>query len=236
MSADAMVVGSGPNGLAAAVTLARSGLAVHVIEGAETPGGGCRTAELTLPGFRHDVCSAVHPLALGSPFFRQLELEKHGLHWIHPEIPLAHPLDDRPAALLRRSVFDTAEGLAGDEQAYLRMMSSPVARWQELATEFLQPLLHLPTHPIQLARFGLLALRSAVGLAQARFKNEPARALFAGLAAHSFLPLEQRASAAFGLVLGMAGHAVGWPLPRGGAQQISDALAAHLRSLGGEIK
>jgi phytoene dehydrogenase-like protein len=234
-SYDAVVVGSGPNGLAAAIRLAQAGLTVLVIEAGETIGGGVRSAELTLPGFVHDVCSAIHPLGLGSPFFRQLPLENYGLRWIQPEFPLAHPLDDGRAAVLQRSVADTAREFGRDKAAYERLMTPLVTHWENLASEFLQPLLHLPRHPFRLARFGIHAFKSASGLAWARFAEEPARALFAGLAAHSFLPLEQRPSAAFGLVLGMLGHAVGWPLPRGGSQQIAQVLAAHLRSLGGEI-
>ena len=235
-SYDAVVVGSGPNGLAAAIRLAQEKLSVLVLEANNTIGGGARSGELTLPHFVHDLCSAVHPLALGSPFFRSLPLEKYGLHWIHPEIPLAHPLEQGEAALLRRSIPETADAFSRDGPAYRRLMEPLAAQWDSLAWEFLQPILHLPRHPFKLARFGLQALRSASSVANSRFKNEPAKALFGGLAAHSFLPMEQRASAAFGLVLGMAGHAVGWPLPRGGSQAISDALAAHLRALGGEIK
>jgi phytoene dehydrogenase-like protein len=233
---DAVVVGSGPNGLAAAIRMAQEGRAVLVLEACETIGGGTRSAELTLPGFVHDVCSAVHPMALGSPFFRRLPLEKCGLHWIQPEFPLAHPLDDGSAAVIQRSVKDTSAGLGKDRQAYERLMSPLVKNWENLAAEFLRPLLHWPRHPVQLGRFGWRAFRSATRLGKSCFKGEPARALFAGLAAHSFLPLEQVPSAAFGLVLGLMGHAVGWPIPRGGSQQIANALAAHLRSLGGEIK
>ena len=235
-SYDAVVVGSGPNGLAAAIRLAHEKLSVLVLEANHTIGGGARSGELTLPGFVHDLCSAVHPLAVGSPFFSHLPLEKYGLHWIHSEIPLAHPLDEGRVAVLRRSVAETASSFAEDGPAYLRLMEPLVRNWENLASEFLRPILHVPRHPFQLARFGLQALRSASGLANSRFKHEPAKALFAGVAAHSFLPMEQRASAAFSLVLGMAGHAVGWPLPRGGSQSISDALAALLRALGGEIK
>ena len=232
---DAVVVGAGPNGLAAAIRLAQERLSVLVLEANSTVGGGARSAELTLPGYLHDVCSAIHPLALGSPFFRQLPLQKYGLEWVQPEVPLGHPLDGGQAALLRKSVTDTASGLESDQRSYLQLMAPLVERWEDLAAEFLQPLMHLPRNPILLARFGLQALRPAARLAKSRFQGEPARALFAGLAAHSFLPLEAAASAGFGLVLGLMGHAVGWPLPRSGAQRISNALAAHLRSLGGEI-
>ena len=235
LSYDAVVVGSGPNGLSAAIRLAQAGLSVLVLEANETIGGGIRSAELTLPGFVHDVCSAIHPLGIGSPFFRQLPLEKYGLHWIQPELPLAHPLDDG-AAVLDRSVAKTAAGLGRDNRAYERLMSPLAEHWEILAAEFLKPLLHLPRHPLRLARFGWQAFQSASWLATHWFADESARALFAGLAGHSFLRLEQRPSAAFGLVLGMLAHAVGWPLPRGGSQQIANALAAHLRALGGEIQ
>jgi len=234
-SYDAVVVGAGPNGLAAAIRLAQERLSVLVLEANKTVGGATRSAELTLPGFVHDVCSAIHPLALGSPFFRQLPLEKYGLNWVQPGLPLAHPLDQGEAAVLHQSVIETASALGKDQRSYLGLMNPLVANWESLAGEFLQPLLHLPRHPLMLARFGLSALRSTTALARNRFSGEPARALFAGLAAHSFLPMEQVGSAAFGLVLGLMGHAVGWPLPRGGAQRIAEALAAHLRSLCGEI-
>ena len=235
VSYDAVVVGSGPNGLAAAIRLAQKGLSVLVAEANDTIGGGARSAELTLPGFIHDTCSAVHPMAAGSPFFRQLPLGKFGLSWIEPELALAHPLDNGTAAVLQRSVRATALGLGRDQAAYARLMGPLAANWQALAEEFLQPVLHLPRHPLLVARFGLSAVRSATALAQSRFVDEPARALFAGLAAHSFLPLEQSPAAAFGLMLGTMGHAVGWPFPRGGAQQFANALAACLRALGGEL-
>jgi phytoene dehydrogenase-like protein len=233
---DAIVVGSGPNGLAAAITLARAGCSVRVLEAAATIGGGTRSAELTLPGFVHDVCSAVHPLAAGSPFFQTLDLETFGLTWIEPDIPLAHPLDDGTAACLHRSIEKTASAFGDDARAYQRLMRPLVENWRALASEILQPVLHVPRHPFLLARFGMNAMRSATALARTWFKNEPARAVFAGLAAHSFLPLEATASAAIGLVLGMAGHAVGWPIPRGGSQAIANALAARLAKFGGEIE
>src|SRR5215813_10490372 len=232
---DAVVVGSGPNGLAAAITLARTGCSVLVCEANTTIGGGARSAELTLPGFLHDLCSAVHPLAAGSPFFKTLPLERFGLAWIQPEIPLAHPLNDGSAACLYRDVDFTAEQLAGDSGAYRRLMK-PLARdWEKLANEFLQPILHLPRHPVALAQFAIPAICPATVLAKLLFKREPARALFAGIAAHSFLPLEAPVSSAFALVLGVAGHAVGWPIPKGGSQQITQALADYLRELGGKI-
>src|SRR5881392_929848 len=233
---DAVVVGSGPNGLAAAITMARAGCSVLVCEANATIGGGARSAELTLSGFVHDVCSAVHPLAAGSPFFRTLPLERFGLEWIQPEIPLAHPLDDGSAACLYRDVDFTAEQLHGDSSAYRRLMKPLARNWEKLANEFLQPMLHWPRHPLALARFGIPALCPATLLSKILFKHDPAQALFSGIAAHSFLPLESIASSAFGLVLGMAGHAVGWPIPRGGSQAIANALANYLRELGGKIE
>lgn len=236
VSYDAVIVGAGPNGLAAAIRLAQEKLSVLVIEANQTLGGGARSAELTLPGFTHDICSAVHPLAAGSPFFQKLPLERYGLHWLQPEFPLAHPLDDGTAAILQRSLGKTAASLEADEHAYNRLMSPLMAQPENLIAEFLQPLLHFPKHPGQFARFGFHALQSAAGLINKRFTKPHARALFAGLAAHSFLSLEKIPSAAFGLVLGLLGHSVGWPLPRGGSQRLTDALAAELRYLGGEIQ
>lgn len=232
---DAVVVGSGPNGLAAAIELARAGRSVLVREGSQTLGGGASSAELTLPGFVHDLCSAVHPLGVGSPFFSSLPLADHGLEWIHPSAPLAHPLDGGSAVLLERSVAATAEGLGPDGPAYRRLMDPLVEDWRRLAGPLLGPLLRVPRHPFALARFGLAALRSARGLAERRFAGVPARALFAGNAAHSTLSLEKPASAAFGLVLSITGHAVGWPFPCGGAQRITDALVSLFRSLGGDV-
>ena len=233
---DAVVVGSGPNGLAAAITLARAGCSVVVYEANATLGGGARSAELTLPGFVHDVCSAVHPLAAGSPFFKTLPLERFGLKWIQPDIPLAHPLDDGSAACLYKNADVTADQLDGDSYAYRGLMKPLARSWENLANEFLQPILHLPRHPLTLARFGIPALCPATFLARFLFKHEPARALFGGIAAHSFLPLEAAVSSAFALVLGLAGHAVGWPIPRGGSQKISGALAGYLHELGGVIE
>jgi phytoene dehydrogenase-like protein len=233
---DAVVVGSGPNGLAAAIMLARGGCSVLVCEANATIGGGARSAELTLPGFMHDVCSAVHPLAAGSPFFKTMPLERFGLDWIQPEIALAHPLDDGSAACLYKDVDLTAGQLGRDSGAYRRLMQPLARKWEDLAVEFLQPMLHLPRHPITLTRFGIPAICPATLLAKFLFKDEAALALFAGIAAHSFLPLEAPISSGFALVLGLAGHAVGWPIPRGGSQQISNALAGYLRELGGKIE
>jgi phytoene dehydrogenase-like protein len=235
MTYDAVVVGSGPNGLASAITLAGAGRSVLVLEGKETIGGGTRSAELTLPGFVHDVCSAIHPLGVTSPFFRDLPLAGYGLEWVYPSAAVAHPFDDGSAAVLERSVDATGESLGRDAAAYRRLMGPLVDNWEQLASDLLGPLPLPPRHPFAVARFGLKAVRSARGLAEGAFEGERARALFAGLAAHSILPLERPVSAAFGLVLGTVAHAVGWPMARGGSQRIADALAAHLRSLGGEI-
>ena len=233
-SYDAIVIGSGPNGLAAAITLARAGRSTLVREAESTVGGSARSAELTLPGFLHDICSAVHPLGLASPFFRALPLADHGLTWIHPPAPLAHPLDDGTAVVIERSVEDTAKGLGDDAAAYQSLMNPLASNWGKLETTLLGPP-RFPRHPLVLGRFGVRAMRSARGFARSWFKGERARAVFAGLAAHSVLPLENVPSGAFGLVLGILAHAVGWPIPYGGSQRISDALASYLRSLGGEI-
>lgn len=231
---DAIVIGAGPNGLAAAIVLARAGCAVLVFEAADSVGGGTRSAALTLPGFVHDVCSAIHPLGAGSPLFRAFPLDRFGLEWIQPPAPLAHPLDDGTAVLLERAVEATAAGLGPDAAAYRRLMAPLVADADRILRFILGPF-RIPRHPLTLARFGLKALRSAAGLASHRFQGERARALFAGLAAHSMLPLERSPSAAVGLVLAILGHTAGWPLPRGGSQRIADALAGYLRALGGEI-
>jgi phytoene dehydrogenase-like protein len=231
---DAVVIGAGPNGLAAAITVAQTGRSVVVIEGRETIGGGTRTEELTLPGFLHDVCSGVHPMAVMSPFFRSLPLAQHGLEWIHPPIPLAHPLDDGSAVVVERSVEATSANLGEDGENYQRVMQPILDAWTEL-----EPLLlgytRIPKAPFAAARFGMEALRSASGLARSKFRGERARAVFAGCAAHAILPLEKSPTAAFGLVFAATAHSVGWPIPRGGSRKISDALASYLRSLGGEI-
>ncbi len=234
MAYDAVVVGAGPNGLAAAVRVAQAGRSVLVLEAEATPGGACRSGELTLPGFTHDLGSAVHPLGLGSPFFRTLPLDRHGLEWVQPPAPLAHPFDDGPAALLERSVAETSRTLGPDAARYERLMAGLVPDWDTLCAALREPL-RMARSPLGLARFGLKAVRSARGLSDTAFEGSRARALFAGCAAHSFLPLEQSPSAAFGLVLAIAGHAVGWPIPRGGAQAITSALVSYLKSLGGEV-
>ena len=231
---DAVIVGAGPNGLAAAIALARAGRSTLVVEARDTPGGGCRSAALTLPGFVHDVCSAVHPLGRASPFLRSLALERHGLSWIDPPAPLAHVLADGRAVLLERSLEATCAQLGDDGRAYRALLAPFVERFEELLPMLLAPL-RPPSSPLLMARFGLHALRSLRGLA-GRFVDEPARALLAGVAAHAMLPLDAPGTAAFALVLASAGHAVGWPIPRGGSQAITRALVACLRELGGELE
>jgi phytoene dehydrogenase-like protein len=233
--ADAIVVGAGPNGLAAAIVLAQAGLSVQVIEAADTVGGGARSAELTLPGFVHDLCSAIHPLGVASPFFRSLPLAEHGVEWVESPAPLAHPFDDGTAVLLEHSP-DAAETTLDEDASRWQRVFAPLVRDVEpLLDEILAPF-SLPAHPVAMARFGARAAPPATILARLSFRGAKARGLFAGLAAHSILPLGRPPSAAFGLVLGLLGHAVGWPFPRGGSQRLSDALASYLRSLGGEIE
>ena len=232
---DAVVVGSGPNGLAAAITLALAGRSVRVLEGAATIGGGTRTEELTLPGYLHDVCSGIHPLAVASPFLRSLPLAAHGLRLLHPDLPLAHPLDGGRAAALHRSLDLTARGLGADGAAYRRLMAPLVAGWQPLLADVLGPP-RLPRHPLLTSRFALDAVRPVDRLARARFRDEAARALLAGCGAHSMLPLSAAGTSAFALGLGLLGHAAGWPVAAGGSRAITDAMASLLRSLGGEIE
>lgn len=229
------MIGAGPNGLTAAIILAKAGWRTTLIEAEPTVGGGTRSAELTLPGFVHDICSAVHPLAVSSPAFASFPLAEHGLQWIHPPLPLAHPLDDGSAAVLARALGSTCARLGPDGRAYRRAFSPLVRQWRELIGMIQRPMIQVPAHPVLMARFGLLAIRSAANAARGWFRTEAARALFAGIAAHSLLPLETPASAAFGWLLGAAGHAVGWPIPRGGSQSIANALASYFESLGGKI-
>ncbi|HSG38848.1 MAG TPA: NAD(P)/FAD-dependent oxidoreductase [Thermoanaerobaculia bacterium] len=237
MGYDAVVVGAGPNGLAAAITLAQAGWQVRLVEAGETIGGAARSGALTLPGFMHDICSAVYPLTVASSFFLNQPFERHGLRWIHPPLALAHPFDDGTAAVLSRDMVETGEsfGDRGDGKAWARLFRPFVRNWLELAPDLLSPL-GIPRHPFRMARFGLTGLRSAAGLARARFAGSRARALFAGIAGHSFLPLDQTPTASFGLLLAICGHAVGWPQPEKGAQCIPDAMAAVLREAGGEIE
>jgi phytoene dehydrogenase-like protein len=231
---DAVVVGSGPNGLAAGIVLARAGLRTVIREAAGEIGGGLRSEPLTLPGFLHDVCAAVHPLGRSSPFFRSLPLHEFGLEWVDPPAALAHPLDGGMAAVLERSLESTVEGLGRGGAAWRRLIGPFVAPWEGLATDVLAPPIHVPHHPILLARFGVEALLPATLLARG-LTGAPSKALFAGSAAHSFLPLQEPGTAAFGLLLSISGHAVGWPIVRGGSQRLADALAGYFRSLGGEI-
>ena len=231
---DAVVVGSGPNGLAAAIVIAQTGRKVVVFEAAETIGGGCRSAELTLPGFTHDVCSGVHPTAVCSPLFRALPLAAHGLEWIEPEAMLAHPFDDGSAAVAYRSIEQTAQTLGPDGDAY-RNLFTPLARsWPSIAIHVLGPPAW-PQHPVTMAAFGWRALQAAAPFARRTFQHAHARGLFAGIAAHSMVPLDVRPTAGVGLTLGVMAHVGGWLFPRGGAQRLADALASYLRSLGGEI-
>jgi phytoene dehydrogenase-like protein len=231
---DAVVVGAGPNGLAAAIELAKRGKRVCVYEANETIGGSARSAALTLPGFVHDICSAVHPLAAGSPFFKSLSLAEYGLQFVSSPAAVAHPFDDGTALLLHRSIDETASQLGADARSYRRLLTPLVRDWEILAPELLGPI-HLPRHPLAMARFGFKAIRSASSFVTTHFKDERTRALFAGAAAHSCLSLDQLGTTAFALVLLTLGHTVGWPIPRGGTQHISNALAAYLKSLSGEI-
>jgi len=232
---DAVIVGAGPNGLAAAIRIAQQGFSTLVLEESTQVGGACRTEELTLPGFCHDVGSAVHPLALGSPFFSSLPLEEHGLSWLHPTIPLAHPIDKTRVVSLYQSLEKTALLLGRDADRYNELFGPLVTNWQSLLQEFLQPIFHPPQHPLRMAQFGLLALLSVEQLVR-RFSEETTKALLAGLGAHSFLSLSAPGSASFVLMLGLLAHVVGWPIPKGGAGSITQALARYLLSLGGKIE
>jgi phytoene dehydrogenase-like protein len=230
----AIVVGSGPNGLACAAALTRARLEVTVLEAEATIGGGTRSAELTVPGLLHDVCSAVHPMAAGSPFLRSLNLERHGLEWCWPEVDCAHPLEDGSAGVLVRSLEETARGL-GDDGAAWRRVFAPSQTFRALTDDLFRPLLHVPRHPLRLARFGIPATMPATALARA-WKTPQARALFGGVAAHSLSPLGRPMSSAVGMALTCACHAYGWPVARGGSRAISDALAGVVREDGGRIE
>jgi phytoene dehydrogenase-like protein len=234
-SYDAVIVGSGPNGLAAGIVLARAGHSVCIVEGAETIGGGMRTAEKTLPGYRHDLCSAIHPMAVLSPFFRTLDLESHGLEWVHPRASVAHPLDGGRAAMLRRSFAETGATLGPDAERWERLIAPFLNNPDALLSDLMGPL-GIPSQPITMARFGMLGLRSAVGLARGRFRGEEARAAFAGCAAHSLLPLDRAVTAAVGLVFAITAHLTDWPVARTGSQALADALAAEFRAQGGVIE
>jgi phytoene dehydrogenase-like protein len=234
-SYDAVIVGSGPNGLTAAITLAREGWKTLVVEARPTPGGGMRSAELTLPGFVHDVCSSVHPLAASSRILNQFPLEQFGLKWIYPPIPVGHPLDDGPAILCHPSLEQTATGLGVDNQAYLRLFRKISSGYTQLLEDIHGPLPLVPRHPFLTASFGLKAVQSALSLAKRSFQGDRARALFAGYAAHSILPLEWPGTAAAGLLIGGSAHAIGWPIAQGGSQFIASAMVGYLESLGGQV-
>ena len=231
---DAIIIGSGPNGLAAAISLAREGWRVAVFEAKGTVGGGMRSAEITLPGFTHDICSAIHPLGKASPFFQTLPLEQHGIEWIHPDLPLAHPMDDGSAAVLHRSIEETAATLGKDARRYVQIMRPLVNRWDAIIHELLGPA-RLPKSLGALIRAGAVAAWPADLFARTVFDTETARGFYAGLAAHAIMPLSWLATSAFGMMLGLLGHAVGWPVPKGGSQSIADAMVRCLESMGGEV-
>ena len=232
---DALIVGSGPNGLAAAIELARQGFRVHVVEAEDEVGGGTRSAELTLPGFIHDICSAVHPMGILSPFYRQLPLDEHGLEWVIPPASVAHPLDGRDAVMLYRSIDRTAEALGQDARAYRRLIDPLMKDPHGLLADAMAPL-RIPKHPIQMARFGLRAAFSANRLSRLLFRDEPARALVAGCAGHSVLPLSQPLTAALATLFLLTGHVENWPVARGGSRSIGQALASYFASLGGTLE
>ena len=231
----ANVIGSGPNGLAAAIVLAQAGLDVEVFEAEAVPGGAARTLELTLPGFRHDFGSAVHPLGAGSPFFSKLPLSDFGLEWIHSPAVLAHPLDDGTAVVLWKDLPETIREFGSDGREWNNLLRPFVDRWREFLEDALAPPISIPRHPLLMARFGALALSSARSIAN-RFRSERVRALFAGMAGHSFLSLDEAMSGAFAVLLAVVAHAVGWPIPRGGSQSLTNALCAHLKQLGGHLR
>lgn len=232
---DAIVIGSGPNGLSAAILMAQQGLKVHIIEAEETIGGGTRTKELTEPGFLHDVCSAVHPTAVASPFLSTLPLKDFGLEWIYPEVAAAHPLENGEAVLGYQSLDKTLEGLGSDATSYSKLFKEFINAWESLKFDLFGTLRN-PKNPLLMARFGLLGMQSTTGLANSSFKTKEAKAFFAGHAAHSILPLEQAFSSSFGLVLCTSMHAVGWPIAKGGSSKITTAMAEYFKSLGGTIE
>lgn len=236
MTRTANVIGAGPNGLAAAIVLAQAGWSVTVYEAEPQPGGGVRTLPLTLPGFLHDFGSAVHPMAVGSPFFRSLPLEQYGLQWIHSPSAMAHPLDDGTAVIMNQSLEATSQALREDGKAWRTLFQPFVKHWFELAPTLLGPITLMQKHPLLMARLGVLGVPSARWLAKRSFRGDRAKALFAGLAAHSLLGFDEPLSAAFGIILGVIGHAVGWPIPKGGAQSITNALCSHLETLGATIR
>ena len=223
----AVVIGSGPNGLAAAICLAEAGCQVRVFEAQPAAGGSTRTEEVTLPGFRHDLGSAVHPLAVASPFYESRPLGRHGLEWIHPDAPLAHPLDDGTAVILESDLAKTAQGLGNDQQRYVDLFAPLLEAWPKIRADILAPA-RFPAHPLAFTRFGVSAAMSASLLCRLRFRGQRVRALFAGIAAHSMVPLSFPFSSAIGLVLGIAAHTCGWPFPKGGASRISESMIAYL--------
>jgi phytoene dehydrogenase-like protein len=233
-SYDAVVIGSGPNGLAAAITLAAAGLSVIVFEAKAVIGGGMRTSELTLPGFWHDVCSAIHPLGVGSPFFKKLPLQNYGLEWVFPPAALANPFDDGTAAVLKQSVEETAMTLGEDREAYIRVIKPLLRDFEKILPDILNPVA-IPQHPFGMLKFGLKAIMPATSFCKTYFKGERARCLFSGMAGHFMLPLDNVLTASFGLVLGLLAHLIGWPMAKGGSRNIAAALEAHFLALGGEI-
>ncbi|MFT7588735.1 MAG: phytoene dehydrogenase-like protein [Limisphaerales bacterium] len=231
---DAVIIGSGPNGLSAGIYLADKGLKVCILEGHHKVGGGMRTEELTLPGYHHDVCSAVHPMAYLSPYFKDLKLEQYGLEWIFPEVSVAHPLDNEPAVLLAKSIDETARGLGEDENRYKNLITEFAENAEHLFKDALKPL-GIPKHPLLLARFGSKAFMPATWFAKHFLKDKRSKALFAGCAAHSILPLDNYFTTALGLIFLTSGHAVNWPMPKGGSQALADALLKCFISKGGQL-
>jgi phytoene dehydrogenase-like protein len=231
---DAIVVGSGPNGFAAAIAMQQVGLSVLILEGKQQIGGGMRSAEFTIPGFQHDICSAIHPLAVASPFFRSLPLAQHGLEFIYPNVAAAHPLDDRETGFMYRSAHETAQLLGEDSAAYLELVEPLLTDWAETTKDVLAPL-HFPRRPARMIKFGLKAILPATQLAKC-FQSKKAKALWAGMAAHSMEPLGNTTTSAIALVLMLAAHTWGWPVPKGGSVSIANALASYFTSIGGKIE